>query len=294
MLRSVNIALQVDFRTADTEAMDHRSDPDPSAGGRGPHHRRTQTRGRSASPADAGDAADAATDRLGVLTHELANLIDSTLRYVSLAKARIICAPNFAAEAATAQQLDAASAGLQRMGELVHAAMQPCAGWLAQVSAQGLSLRDAIEHALDVLRPFAAERLVVLEMQCSDRVAEAPAGPLYTVVSNGLRNAIEACGRTGRVRIEADILPTPNGRGEVRIDITDDGPGPSEDASEHAFKPGFTTKPGNTGLGLALCDEIVRQLGGLVALEPRGSDGDPAQSRGARLSVRCPTPARVL
>lgn len=239
-------------------------------------------------------AADAATARLGVLTHELANLIDSTLRYVSLAKARILCAPNFATEAATAQQLDAAAAGLQRMGELVHAAMQPCAGWLAQASAQNLSLRDAIEHAVDVLRPYAAEQLVMLEQKCADRLAEAPAGPLYTVVSNALRNAIEASPRAGRVRIEADILPTPDGRGEVRIDILDEGPGPSAEAMQHGFRPGFTTKPGNAGLGLALCDEIVRQLGGMIALEPRPPERGVGEVRGGHLIVRCPTPARSI
>lgn len=272
--------------------MEPRSDPDPSRHGPGPHQQ-PLTRGHGV-PADAGMAADVATARLGVLTHELSNLIDSALRYITLAKARLLCAPNFATEAATAQQLDAAASGLQRMGELVHAAMQPCAGWLSQASAQSLSLRDAIDHALDVLRPYAAEHLVILEQQCTDRVAEAPAGPLYTVVSNGLRNAIEACPRGGRVRIEANIMPTPDGRGDVRVDILNDGPGPSPEVFEHAFKPGFTTKPGNAGLGLALCDEIVRQLGGMVALEPRTSADDPHQVRGARLVIRCPTPARLI
>lgn len=273
--------------------MDPRSDPDPSRHGPGPH-RRTQTRGVRPEAADAGLAADAATARLGVLAPELANLIDSTLRYVSLARARVAVAPQNAISTSAAEQLAAAAAGLQRMGELVHAAMQPCAGWLAQASAQNLSLRDAIDHALDVLRPYAAERLVMLERQCNDRLAEAPAGPLYTVVSNGLRNAIEASPRGGRVRIEADLLPTPDGRGEVRIDILDDGPGPCADAQEQAFRPGFTTKPGNSGLGLAICDEIVRQLGGLVALEARPAAGDARGSGGGRFAVRCPTPARVI
>ncbi len=289
MLRSRNTPLQGLFRTVDAEAMSPRPDPDPFPRGPDPRSRRTQAEVRPA-PADAGLAADRATDRLGVLTHELSNLIDSTMRYVSLARAEIACQSADALQTGAGRQLDAACAGLQRMGELVHAAMQPCAGWLAQASARGLSLHDAINHALDVLRPFAAERLVRLEQQCSDRIADVPAGPLYTVVSNGLRNAIEACERTGRVRIEADLLPTSNGLGELRIDIIDDGEGLSDEATTRAFDAGFSTKPGNAGLGLALSEEIIRQLGGVVALEARaGDDG----SRGARLIIRCPPPARA-
>lgn len=57
--------------------------------------------------------------------------------------------------------------------------------------------------------------------------------------------------------------------GEVRIEVSDNGPGISPENLNRIFEPFFTTKTGKegTGLGLWLCKEIVKQLGGLIQVE---------------------------
>ncbi len=50
----------------------------------------------------------------------------------------------------------------------------------------------------------------------------------------------------------------------LRIDITDNGPGIPEDIREHLFYPMITRRPGGTGLGLTLSQEIINLHGGLV------------------------------
>lgn len=253
---------------------------------------RARTAGAPPSPAvDSAAAADRATDRLAVFAHELASLVDGTMRYVLLARAGLSGAAANATAGAADDQLQAAVNALERMAGLIHAAMRPGSGSLADQFHAGRSLRDAIDHAVEALRPLADHRGVRVSVRCGEAVGHAHAGPLFTVVSNALRNAIEACGPGGSVDLSAVIAPARTsaehkaGDGELTLDVTDDGVGPPEGAGNKVFNPGFTSKPGSAGLGLALCREIVEQLGGTIDLTARM---DGKRRGGAHLRVRCP------
>ena len=247
--------------------------------------------GRHGAPRSPGElaasAADSATDRLAVFAHELASLVDGTMRYVSLARAGLDGAAAAGTAAAAAQQLAAATHALERMAGLVAAAMRPHAGTFADDLASPRSLREAVDHAVEALKPLADHRGVSVSARCAEAVAHSQAGPLFTVVSNGLRNAIEACGAGGAVRLEAVVVPDPVAPtgASAHIDIIDDGVGPPEGDKADVFRAGFTTKQGSAGLGLALAKEIVAQLGGVISLEARM---DGRRRNGAHLRVRCP------
>lgn len=99
------------------------------------------------------------------------------------------------------------------------------------------------------------------------------------VLTNILVNARDAISDVGEIVVRTsnvprelgEVLPTgarPD-RDFVRIDITDNGCGMSEDEQARAFEPFFTTKPMNegTGLGLATVYGIVKQNEGYVFCE---------------------------
>ena len=68
----------------------------------------------------------------------------------------------------------------------------------------------------------------------------------------------------------------------VTIEIRDSGPGIAN--PDNLFVPFFTTKPGGSGIGLALSRQIVEAHGGALAVENR-ADGQGAV---ARMSLPAP------
>jgi len=93
---------------------------------------------------------------------------------------------------------------------------------------------------------------------------------LEQALSNVLRNAVQAMPAGGclRVRSWADV-----GFDQVHVTVEDSGPGiPAADAA-HVFRPFYTTKPGGTGLGLAMARRIVEAHGGHLRLLNRPRAG---------------------
>ena len=66
------------------------------------------------------------------------------------------------------------------------------------------------------------------------------------------------------------------------ISIEDNGGGFSTEVSENLFTPFFSTKQNGEGIGLAVCQQIVCNHGGLIAAECIGNNS------GARFTVRLP------
>ncbi|MBT0665417.1 PAS domain S-box protein [Geobacter pelophilus] len=88
---------------------------------------------------------------------------------------------------------------------------------------------------------------------------------------NLIKNAVEAVGENGQIRISSRILSdyTLTQKGErrqrmVAVEISDDGPGMSREQLDQLFTPFFTTKSRGTGLGLAICHKIVTEHRGLI------------------------------
>lgn len=55
----------------------------------------------------------------------------------------------------------------------------------------------------------------------------------------------------------------------VELDVSDNGPGFTDQILEHAFEPYVTTKSSGTGLGLATIKKIAEEHGAMVAAENR-------------------------
>jgi signal transduction histidine kinase len=129
-------------------------------------------------------------------------------------------------------------------------------------------------------------------------VGDIAAGPIYAVIMNGVRNAVESIQRIGhrfvggRVLVRCWTEAGKTGRC-VMITIEDDGEGlrdvTREQGEHEPFTLGFSTKPGGSGIGLSLSRDVIQQLGGTIDLLPRARDPHNGRA-GAVLSVCYPVP----
>jgi two-component system nitrogen regulation sensor histidine kinase NtrY len=87
---------------------------------------------------------------------------------------------------------------------------------------------------------------------------------LEPVVMNLLRNAFQATDGMEAPHIE--LRGRLNRRGNVIIEVRDNGPGVPDDIARKVFVPFFTTKKEGSGVGLALARQVMTAHGGFVRL----------------------------
>jgi len=135
---------------------------------------------------------------------------------------------------------------------------------LAEVLAREIELYSAQSAVHELVPVLPREPLVVLGER--DRIAQ--------VVGNLLSNAIKYSPEGGRVELTAE----PKGR-FARVAVRDSGLGIPAEQQRHVFDKFFrvdssdTREIGGTGLGLAVCREIVEAHGGRIGFESVEREG---------------------
>ncbi|WP_304921988.1 PAS domain S-box protein [Hydrogenophaga sp.] len=142
-------------------------------------------------------------------------------------------------------------------------------------------LRSLVEKASDVLRPMASARDVRLHAFVDPALPPQVLGDaarIRQIVLNLVGNAIKFSadlGRPGRVSLRA--LPAPDGG--VRLVVSDNGIGMSEEVQRRIFQPfvqgeAATTRTyGGTGLGLVICQRLVDAMGGSIGVQSEPGAG---------------------
>lgn len=97
---------------------------------------------------------------------------------------------------------------------------------------------------------------------------------LEQVVVNTLLNAAEALDDRPNATIRI-VTSTENGGRQVRLSISDNGPGMTDDIKDRLFDPFFTTKQriGGTGLGMSITYGIIEEHGGKIDVDSRPGEG---------------------
>jgi signal transduction histidine kinase len=92
---------------------------------------------------------------------------------------------------------------------------------------------------------------------------------LAQVLVNVLLNAIDAAPEASDLTLIATTLPS----GAWRCRLHNGGPPMPPDALRRAFEIFFSTRPGGTGIGLALCQRVIEEHHGTIALESGAESG---------------------
>ncbi|HLW79372.1 MAG TPA: ATP-binding protein [Terriglobia bacterium] len=147
-----------------------------------------------------------------------------------------------------------------------------------------IDLRRVIKESIMVSSPALQQRRIKAQM---DLPRDGPpvygdAGYLQQVFLNLINNSMDAMPEGGELRVRlryapGGLEPASNAREEVSagagqevvVEFSDTGHGINPETLGHIFEPMFTTKRMGTGagLGLAICDQIIRQHGGAIRVE---------------------------
>lgn len=87
---------------------------------------------------------------------------------------------------------------------------------------------------------------------------------IQQVLRNLLENAMFACCKPAKIQVGCELVAAEN---RIRVTVSDNGEGVSEENLEQIFTPFFTTKTKGTGLGLAISRRIVASHDGRLFAE---------------------------
>jgi len=107
-------------------------------------------------------------------------------------------------------------------------------------------------------------------------LARCDASQMRQVLWNLVRNGVQASGAGSTVTVA--VVDTDDGR--VRMSVSDEGPGISEDAADKIFEAFFTTRSHGAGIGLAVVRRIIDDhapLGATIEVRNNSSPG-PAEA----------------
>lgn len=127
-----------------------------------------------------------------------------------------------------------------------------------------------LQETLHLLRLELEDRDIFVEEEISSSVPEIllDAEHLKQAFYNIIRNAIQAIGRTGVLKIQIEPINE-----WLVIRFVDNGSGIAAESMPHVLQPYFTTKKEGTGLGLMIVQKIMRDHGGYLEIESEKNQG---------------------
>ncbi len=136
--------------------------------------------------------------------------------------------------------------------------------------------RALIADAVRTMRGQTEAAGQVISEEVEEGLPEIVVDPdrIRQVLVNLLTNAHEYCPERASIRVAATRVGA-----EVKISVTDDGPGIPEEQLAHIFErftrgdAGLTQRVGGTGLGLAISKSLVELHGGRIEAESEPGEG---------------------
>ena len=194
----------------------------------------------------------------GTIAHDLGTPLNSVLGYTQLLSQEEL--PDRAR-----RRLSIVETQIHRMGEIIQRYLTHTRGPLAR---NNISINDLIRDTLVLLQPIFQQRGVqATSMLDKIPVLHGDSNSIQRVLINLLDNAVDACGDKGTIKVATrESPPAANREAGVTVEITDTGNGIPPEMLPKIFDLFVTTKPPGkgTGLGLVICQEIIKAHGGAI------------------------------
>jgi signal transduction histidine kinase len=212
----------------------------------------------------------------GGLAHEIRNTLNAMHSQIALLRKQLPSQAGPACERTA--QLERAVTELEQLVSDFLAFARPAKDQPRDVDLAGLILELLDFAALDLEQ---ARVTAVTELAPDLPAVYVDPGKLKRALLNLVINARQAMPDGGTLTVRA----WPEEPGQVLIEVRDTGCGIPEEDRPHIFQTFFSTKPGGTGLGLAVVKRTVEDFGGRVTFHSQ-------VGRGTTFRVSLPTAQR--
>jgi len=142
---------------------------------------------------------------------------------------------------------------------------------LPKINLQPAGIHDIIDQVVTMFRGiFADVEFQILPSPDVPIVLPLDTEQMKRVFINLIDNAIDAMNKKGKIVIQTSFDREAH---QVKIDVTDTGPGIQIEDKDKLFLPHFSTKKKGTGLGLAIVNQIVKEHNGSVRIQNNRPSG---------------------
>jgi C4-dicarboxylate-specific signal transduction histidine kinase len=138
-----------------------------------------------------------------------------------------------------------------------------------------VSVNDLVREVLTLVHSDLEGRQIILRSELRDALPKITGErvPLQQVLLNLIMNATEAMSAVTERERQLTIQTALSGPASVRVTVEDTGCGIEQAYLERIFDPFFTTKSHGMGLGLSICQSIVKAHGGKLSASRRSPFG---------------------
>ncbi len=194
------------------------------------------------------------------IAHEIRNPLNSIRLTIRVLARRLECEP------ATQEPIALVTSEVDRLDALLRSLLVFRTDAAEKIRQQ--PIQPILDRTVALVKPHAEEHGVRIQAgRCEEALVFVDGDYLQQALMNLMLNAIDASTREGVVVISMTQEP-----GQLRLDIEDSGPGLTPEQEERLFEAFYTTKPGGTGLGLAVTRTLLEKMGARIEAF-RGSRG---------------------
>jgi signal transduction histidine kinase len=201
------------------------------------------------------------------VSHEIRNPLGAIFLHVDLLEEELQ-QPSSESPAQIAQALFEIRTQMARLDELVQDYLSLVR--VSHIQLQSHDLGVSVQAWSAEIETQVAARSITLRLKGVENLGRVAfhASTLRRAVLNLLQNALDAMPNGGTLSLACQSTAT-----QVQLQVRDTGSGIPAERLGRIFEPLYTTKPGGTGLGLYIVQEIVAAHGGQIAVQSVENQG---------------------